>query len=82
MGFFTGFVVYVLVWWIVLFTVLPWRAAADKNPETGMAASAPVKTHMKMKLIVTTGLSAVIWGVIYTLIKMEIVNYRILASQM
>jgi predicted secreted protein len=67
-----GVAIYFVLWWLVLFTVLPWRATSHHelghDIEAGHAASAPVNPHMMRKFVATTLISAVIfaigWGVI------------------
>ena len=39
----TGIAVYFVIWWIVLFAVLPWGVKIPDNPERGHATSAPEK---------------------------------------
>jgi predicted secreted protein len=46
--------IFVLVWWIVIFTVLPFGNAAPEKPEIGHAASAPANPRMKQKFILTS----------------------------
>ena len=83
MDWFTGTIVYFLIWWTALFMVLPWRLEKKKSvkPEEGIVG-APVNPKIKEKFIATTILSAVIWIVIYILIEMGIVDFRQLAEDM
>lgn len=82
MGLVSGIAVFLLVWWIVLFTVLPWYNRPVDNPETGHVASAPKSPNLKIKFLVTTVISAFIWIGVYGLIEMEIIDYRSIALQM
>lgn len=82
MQWFTGIVVYVLVWWVVIFAVLPWGARNASNPEPGTVESAPDKPRLGLKFLVTSGIAAVIWGVIYVLIKSDVISFRDIAGQM
>ena len=41
MSWVTGLAVYFIVWWVVLFTVLPWGVHPPATPEPGNAPSAP-----------------------------------------
>ena len=43
MTWFTGILVYVIIWWLVLFMVLPWGVKVPEEPEPGHASSAPVQ---------------------------------------
>lgn len=49
MTLFQMFIAYTVVWWVVLFMVLPFGAKASENPEKGHAASAPAKFDFKKK---------------------------------
>ena len=76
MGWFSGFVVFVVIWWCVFFTTLPWGVHPPDDPEPGHAASAPVKPRILLKAAVTTAISAVLWGVAYWLITADIISFR------
>jgi len=58
---FTGIMLFVIIWWMVFFTVLPWGNRAVENPEPGHAASAPAKPRLWLKIAVTTGIAAVLF---------------------
>jgi predicted secreted protein len=57
-NFLTGFAVFFIIWWLVLFTVLPWgmRSAYEEGAEVekGHDRAAPVRVNMKQKFLVTT----------------------------
>ena len=57
----SGVVVYILLWWWVLFMVLPFGAKAPERVGEGHATSAPAKPRMALKLAITTGLSALLF---------------------
>lgn len=54
----SGFAVYFLLWWVVLFAVLPWgvRNAHESGEDLvhGQANGAPVRPNMGRKVIWTT----------------------------
>ncbi|MFZ5608913.1 MAG: DUF1467 family protein [Pseudomonadota bacterium] len=58
-------VVLVLIWWVVLFMVLPWGAASyhERGEEVapGHAPSAPLAPRLKKKALVTTAIALVLW---------------------
>jgi predicted secreted protein len=61
----TGFAIYFVVWWIVLFVTLPFGVRSqheDGEGAPGTDPGAPVRTQMGRKLIWTTILSAVIFA--------------------
>ncbi|WP_366554031.1 DUF1467 family protein [Aquibaculum sediminis] len=69
-------VVFICVWWVVLFMVLPWGVRRVENPEPGHEPGAPEKPMLWRKLIATTLLSIVVWGVIYLLVELELFSFR------
>ena len=78
----SGIVMYFLIWWTVIFTVLPWRASPSKNPLTGNAASAPDNANLKIKFLITTAISAVVWLVLFLLIHFNVLPFRQWAEMM
>jgi predicted secreted protein len=75
MGPVSGVVVYLLVWWTVLFAVLPWGVKQPEQPDN-FVGGAPVRAHMKKKLLATTLISAIIWCIIAYMIHHEVVQLR------
>lgn len=59
--------IYILVWWIVIFCVLPWGAQAPEKQQIGFANSAPANPRMGFKLLLTTIISLVVTGMIYAI---------------
>ena len=82
MGLFTGVAVYLIVWWLVLFTVLPWGARPPDDPEPGHVQSAPANPRLRLKFAITTALAAIVWTVIFVLVEIEIISFRDLAEQL
>ena len=76
MSLFTGAMVYVIVWWLVLLTVLPFGNRAPDIAEPGHVESAPERPRMWIKAAVTTALATLIWGVIYWIIDADLVSFR------
>ena len=72
----SGVVVYILLWWWVLFMVLPFGAKAPEQVGEGHATSAPAKPRMALKLAITTGLSAVLFIIVYFIIVSGIFSFR------
>jgi predicted secreted protein len=61
----TGFAIYFVIWWIVLFLTLPFGVRSqheDGEGAPGTDPGAPVATRMGSKLIWTTVLSAIIFA--------------------
>ncbi len=76
MTWFTGILVYVIIWWVVLFMVLPWGVKVPEEPEPGHASSAPVNPMMWRKALITSLIAAVLWGIAYWLIESEYLSFR------
>jgi len=76
MNWLSGLVVYFLIWWVVLFAVLPWGVQREENPEPGHDPGAPVKTHLWIKLGATTAVSGLFWLVAYWLISSPYISFR------
>ena len=76
MGWIAGVFVYALIWFIVLFTVLPWGVKIPDNPEPGHAPSAPINPHIGVKLIATSLVSAVIWVIVWYVMQSGWISFR------
>lgn len=78
MGWFTGFVLYVLIWWTVLFAVLPFgtRPRSEADDASGWRG-APAHPHLWRKALATTLVSAVIWAGCYAVIsRRDLLSFR------
>ena len=77
MNWFTGFVVYVLIWWTTLFAVLPigTQPDADADPSTGWRG-APLAARMGSKVLWTTITTTVLWAICYALIRSNWISFR------
>jgi predicted secreted protein len=73
---FTGIVVYIIVWWLVLFTILPWGNRPPDRPGRGHADGAPERPRLVLKTLVTTAIAAAVWGVIYWAMAAGLVSFR------
>jgi predicted secreted protein len=66
--------VYFIIWWVVLFAVLPWgiRSAHDAGVkvEPGHDAGAPVNPALGIKVIITTLVASVAFAALYTAITL------------
>ena len=61
----TGFAIYFVMWWIVLFVTLPFGVRSqheDGESAPGTDPGAPITSRMGRKLIWTTALSAVLFS--------------------
>jgi len=82
MSVFNAGVVYVLIWWMVLFCVLPLNIHSIRKPTGGAMPGAPSNPDMKRKIILTTAISCVVWLVVYLIICSNLISYTDIASHM
>lgn len=77
MTWFTGIVLYALIWWTSLFLVLPFgaRPASDADPASGWRG-APSHPHLGRKIVATSLLAAVIWAGFYAVIQSDWLSFR------
>jgi predicted secreted protein len=74
----TGLVIiYIIIWWIVFFTILPIDVNRQKVVKIdGEDAGSPENPKMLKKFIYCTGITTLIFMIIYLLIKYEYLNLR------
>lgn len=69
------FAIYFILWWLVLFTVLPWGSTSAHETGAasgeGHAASAPLQPRLLRKFAITTVMSALIFLIVYWPIEQE-----------
>ena len=83
MGIFTGIIVYLMVYWLVIFWVLPWGNKPTETTDGGKTvASAPINPRIVKKFIITGIISALIWIVVYILIDMQVLDFYEMAREM
>lgn len=72
------FAIYFILWWVVLFAVLPWGNQspheAGEDVQLGHASSAPIKPDLGRKFIATTLISGVIFAIGYVVVSNGLVT--------
>ena len=78
MTWYTALFVYFIVWWLVLFTVLPWgvRQPNSDEVEPGQMSGAPVKSNIWIKLAATSLIAGLLWVGVYFLITSDWITFR------
>ena len=80
MGITGSIIVYVLIWWIIFFSVLPVGIQSNKEPFKdkieGMDPGAPKNPKIAKKFLVTSIIATIIFVVIYYLVKIDLLNLR------
>jgi predicted secreted protein len=75
----SAIVLYAVIWFLTLFIVLPIRLKTQQDVGEivpGTPASAPVNPQLKLRALIVTGVAAVIWAVLYTVIETEMLTVR------
>jgi len=75
----TALAIWLIIWWLVLFIVLPWGIrgqAEDDNIVKGSEPGAPVKSAMWHKVGITTLISFVITALVIATIQFGWLDWR------
>ena len=78
----SGILVFVVLWWLVIFAVLPWGVRIPDKAEAGHADSAPVKPMLGRKVLATTAITAVLWLIVYLVVQSDWLSFREMARHM
>jgi len=81
----TGFAIYFVLWWVVLFVTLPFGVRSQFEDGVGAPGTdpgAPVASQMGRKLIWTTAISAIIFAIAMLAYHMGLVNIERLSKLM
>ena len=74
-------IIYIIIWWIVFFATLPIDVNRKKPIKIeGEDAGSPENPKILKKFIYCTGITSIIFIIIYLLIKYEYLNLRNLIS--
>jgi predicted secreted protein len=74
-------ILYIIIWWIVFFSILPIDVKREKPIKIeGEDAGSPQNPKILKKFIYCTGITSIIFIIIYLLIKYDYLNLRNLIS--
>ena len=80
MGVTGSIIVYVLIWWMIFFSVLPVGIQSNKDRFeeriSGLDQGAPNNPKIGKKFLITTIITSIIFIVIYYLVKFDLLNLR------
>ena len=74
---FSAFVVFLIIWWCVLFGILPIGVRGqveDGKVVKGSEPGAPTKANMMWKVKVTTAIALVLWVIVCSIIIFELID--------
>ena len=76
-GWFTASVLYALIWWTVLFAVLPLGTDPQEEPDERSGwRGAPEHPRMGRKVLITTLVALAIWAACMVVINSEWLSFR------
>jgi predicted secreted protein len=76
MGWVSGIVVYLLVWWVTLFAVLPLWVTPAEPGDPGYGSGAPARPRLLLKAAITTLVAGIIWLAIYAVVRSPWLSFR------
>lgn len=71
-----GIAAYMVIWWVVIFAVLPFGVHPTAEGDPGHAAGAPANPRIKLKAVITTAVAAAIWLLLYWAVMHDLVSFR------
>ena len=70
-------IIYIIIWWIVFFAILPIDVVRNKDIKIeGEDPGSPENPKMLKKFIFTTSITTILFVIIYLLMKIEYLNLR------
>jgi predicted secreted protein len=82
MEFLSGVVVFMIIWWTVIFAVLPWGNARAEQTQAGNEPGAPANPRIVKKMLITTGITIVLWAIAMAVIQSDRLSIRDWAREM
>lgn len=77
MNWFTGIVLFVMIWWTALFAVLPFGARPVNQADSNSGwRGAPENPRLFRKVVITTIVACVLWAGAYWVIQSDYVSFR------
>ena len=74
--FLKGVLIYVIIWWIVVFTILPIGIRKPDKVEKGHAEGAPQNPQILKKFIITSLIAFVLWLIVFYFIKNQVLTFQ------
>jgi len=76
MSWFTTGMIFVIVWWLVLFVVLPFGAQPLDSVQPGTAPSAPARPRIGLKMAITTAIAIVLTALVVWFLDSGLIQLR------
>ncbi len=76
MSWVTYVLVFAVIWWTVIFAVLPLGVRRIENPTPGVDLGAPEKPQLRRKALICTGITSVLWVIWYVVWVVDVFSFR------
>jgi predicted secreted protein len=76
MNWFEAIATFVVIWWVVLFAVLPFGVRPLEKGDIGHAAGAPANPRLWFKAGITTVVTIVVWLGVFALVNSNLIQFR------
>jgi predicted secreted protein len=76
MNWFVGVAMYIVIWWLAIFAVLPWGVRAADKSDLAHASGAPANPRLWFKVGMTSIVAAVVWLIMFSLIYFGVFTFR------
>lgn len=75
---FSGSLVFIVLWWLIIFMVLPFgvRPSTEVEMEPGQEPGAPHKPMLWRKVVICTAITAVVWLILYFINDAGLITFR------
>jgi predicted secreted protein len=71
-----GIVLYVIIWWVVIFAVLPWGIRPADSGDPSAEFGAPKNPVIWKRALWTSLVAAVIWLILFWIIEANLFSFR------
>jgi predicted secreted protein len=82
MDIFGGIVTFIVIWWTILFGVLPWGIRHPSVQDKGAMPGAPLKPDFKKIILRTTIISVVLWLIAFALAETNLISFSRMAESL
>lgn len=76
MSWVSGIVVYVIIWWLTLFMVLPFGVKQPDELKEGHMSGAPESPKLWKKALITTLIAGVLFGIYYLVQASDLITIQ------
>jgi predicted secreted protein len=75
MSWIEGIGAYIIIWWVVLFVMLPLGVKPAEEGDLGHATGAPANPRLWFKAGVATAVATVLWLILFALLESNLIQF-------